>query len=54
MRWLSQTRENLQKQTRKNLQQHKSLAGVDLEEILQLVWSQLEVSIRRHLGVKSD
>lgn len=53
-RWLAQTREMLQKKTRRNLTQQRSLGGVNLEEILSLIWSQLDVSIRHHLIAHSD
>jgi len=53
-RWLSQTREALRKQIRKSLQQQCTVAGVNPEEILQLIWSQIDVSIRHHLVARPD
>lgn len=48
-RWLTQTRAELLDRTKNNLQQQRSLAGISLDELLQLIWSQVDVSIRRHL-----
>lgn len=53
-RWVGQTRETLQKKTRQNLMQQCSLAGVDLDDILPLIWSQIDVSIRHHLSAHAD
>lgn len=53
-RWLNQVREQLRKQTGKNLMRQSALAGVDVEEILQVIWSQLNVSIRGHLALKVE
>lgn len=52
-RWLTQTRETLLKQTKKNLRT-RGVVGVDLDEILRLIWSQIDVSIRHHLLVHPE
>jgi RNA polymerase sigma-70 factor (ECF subfamily) len=52
-RWVAAARDELCEGTRRRLIERLSLAGHEVDSILRLVWSQLDVSITTFLGGKS-
>ncbi|MEZ4381338.1 MAG: sigma-70 family RNA polymerase sigma factor [Nannocystaceae bacterium] len=49
-RWIARAREQLKTRTHEALTRKLQLRGRDLESVLHLIESQLDVSLRRHLG----
>ncbi len=53
-RWLSQAREQILEETRKLLSSRLQIGRAEAESVIHLVQSQLDVSIYRYLGKKTD
>ncbi len=53
-RWLAQARERILEETRKLLSSRLQIGRAEAESVIHLVQSQLDVSIYRYLGKKTD